>query len=83
MMFEYSVKSNNSLFNGGRESLEKQIVSLSAMLSCQAYARRCRYASSEKRKSVLVELLAVLRSDGNDLPLKSKDSILEPVGTGI
>lgn len=28
MMFEYSVKSNNSLFYGGRESLEKQIVSL-------------------------------------------------------
>lgn len=72
MMLEYSVKSNNSLFCGGRESVEKQIVSLSAMLLCQASARRCRYASIEKRKPILVELLALLRSDGNDLPRRTR-----------
>lgn len=72
MMFEHSVKSDNSLFYGGKESLERQIVSLSVMFLCQAYARRCRYAFSEKRKSVLVELLALLRSDDNDLPRRTR-----------
>lgn len=58
----YSAKSNNSLFYGGRESSHSLLCFCSKLM--QGVGRFLRW----KRKPVLVELLALLRSDDSGLP---------------